>query len=599
MKIAAPALFLLAGWLSAVGGCLALPDGGEIECQTNADCDSAHGEVCAENVCWGNPPAGPFAAVVSPPAELGSDLVTLELANLVVPEDGWLGDIALEDAVSYSGALVPECATPLDCSMARGATITITRPSQFQGGPGVSLSTQTDPRTGAFELVVPRTRLTDPPFEVTVVPNGRGAEYPGAPTAGQLVPPMRTMLAISGNAANQRLEIGGTSLLQITGSIIDSVTANGPQKYRVVALGHWDLESRPVEVSTVHYTGSDGTYALRISDNVVGPVEIVARPYDTNAHLPTLHLANVSPGTTDRRLVVPSSIGVPHGVDFTVLGVDTGGQVAPVAGARVIVSGIVPAGSPGATSATLLVEGTTGVDGMVKLFVLDGGAIQASYRVSVIPPPGAIVGVVYDKPMMTIAGEAADEMSIRLPDRIALRGVVQDLYGNPLEDVAVTARPALRFTWNLEAAPQTFLSTVPAATAVTPNTGEYVVWVDPFVTDVWGFYDLAFEPPGTNTKISYAPNLSLHDIEIPRDGGQTTVTLPEIRLPDASHVHGRVTDAAGNAIEGAELKIYRIDTSLELCSQVRYEPKSCPIPAVLLGRGATDADGMARLTLAR
>ena len=596
MKLAAPALFLL---VPILGGCLALPDGGEIECQTNADCDTAHGEVCAENICWGNPPPGPFAAVVSPPAERGTDLVTLELPSLVVPEDGWLGDIALDEPVSYAGTLDPVCAVPLDCSMARGATITITRPSQFQGGPGVNLSTQTDPRTGAFDLVVPRTRPGDPPFEITVVPNGRSAEYPGAPTAGQLVPPLRTMLAITDNAAGQKLEIGGASLLRIDGSIVDTVTANGPQKYRVVALGHWDSESRPVEVSTVHYTGIDGTFSLRIAKNVVGPVEIVARPYDTNAHLPTLHLANVSPGTTDRRLVVPPSIGVPHGVDFTVLGVDGGGQLAPVAGARVIVSGNVAAGSPGATSATLLVEGTTGVDGTVKLFVLDGTAIQSSYRVSVIPPPGAIVGVVFDKPMMTIAGDAADQMSIRLPDRVALRGVVQDLYGHPLEDVAVTARPALRFTWNLEAGPQTFLSTIPAATAVTPNTGEFVVWVDPFVTDVWGFYDLAFEPPGTSTKITYAPSLTLHDIEIPRDGAQTTVTLPEIRLPDASHVHGKVTDAAGNAIEGAELKIYRVDTSLELCSQVRYEPKSCPIPAVLLGRGATDDDGMARLTLAR
>ena len=377
------------------------------------------------------------------------------------------------------------------------------------------------------------------------------------------------------------------------------MTPNGPAKYRVVALGQWDLESPKVEVSTVTYTGSDGTFSLRISKNVVGQVELVAKPYDTNAHMPTLHLPNVTPGATDRKLIVPTNIGAPHGVDFKILGVDSGGEVSPVAGATVIVRGIVPATQPGATSATLRVEGTTGPEGLVKLFVLDGTAIQPSYRVSVIPPPNAIVGVVYDKEIVVSPGADADQTTIRLPDRIALRGVVRDLYGDPLEDVSVTARPALRFMWNLESVPQEFLTTIPAATAVTPNTGEFVVWVDPFMTDVWGFYDIAFEPPTTSESLNYAPSWTLGSIEIPRDVTQTTVTLPEIRLPDAAHVHGRVTDSAGNAIDDAELKIFRIDTSLELCSEVRYEPKSCPIPSLLLGRGTSDDTGMARLTLAR
>jgi hypothetical protein len=579
-----------------LAGCLSVPKGGEIECQTNADCDNAHGEVCQENVCWGNPPPGPFAGVVTPPSELAGDLVTRELPSLVIPDDGWLGDIALDAPVTYAGQVVPACAAPVDCSMtALGAKITVTRPSQFQGGPGISISTETDPRTGRFELVVPRTPMNEPPYQVTVVPSGRGGAYPGETTPGQLVPPMRTTLAVEENLANQQMPIGGAALAKVDGTVIDMVTSNGPAKYRVVALGQWDMESPKVEVSTVHYTGSDGTFSLRISKDVVGPVELVAKPYDTNAHMPTLHLPNVTPGATDRKLIVPTNIGVPHGIDFEVLGVDSGGSVSPVAGASVVVRGIVPATQPGTTSATLLVSGTTDANGVVKLFVLDGLAIQPSYRVSVIPPPNAIVGLVYDKPIVVAPGADADQTTIRLPDRIALRGVVRDLYGNPLEDVSVTARPALRFMWNLEAVPQEFLTTIPAATTVTPNTGEFVVWVDPFMTDVWGFYDLAFAPPN----LSYAPSWSLRSIEIPRDVTQTTVTLPEIRLPDAAHVHGRITDAAGNAIHDAELKIFRIDTSLEVCSQVRYEPKSCPIPALLLGRGTTDAAGMARLTLAR
>ena len=149
--------------LVLLAGCLSVPKGGEIECQTDADCDNAHGEVCQENVCWGNPPPGPFAAVVTPPSELNNRLVTRELPNLMIPDDGWLGDIALDQPVTYTGQLVPTCAAPLDCSSALGAKITVTRPSQFQGGPGISISTETDPRTGKFELVVPRTPVNAAP----------------------------------------------------------------------------------------------------------------------------------------------------------------------------------------------------------------------------------------------------------------------------------------------------------------------------------------------------------------------------------------------------------------------------------------------------
>ena len=65
----------LAVCLLASAGCLSVPEGPIPQCETSADCDRAHGEVCEEGVCWGNPPAGPFAAIVSPPSERSGELI--------------------------------------------------------------------------------------------------------------------------------------------------------------------------------------------------------------------------------------------------------------------------------------------------------------------------------------------------------------------------------------------------------------------------------------------------------------------------------------------------------------------------------------------
>ena len=77
------------------------------------------------------------------------------------------------------------------------------------------------------------------------------------------------------------------------------------------------------------------------------------------------------------------------------------------------------------------------------------------------------------------------------------------------------------------------------------------------------------------------------------------MTLPPITLPDASYVRGNVFDDQGELLEGAEVKLYRVQADPGLCADVRYEPQSCPIPALLMGRGVSDDDGMVQLTLPR
>src|ERR1041384_916255 len=78
-------------------GCVSVPEAPKPMCEKDSDCSSDL-EVCQENVCWGNPPREPFAVVVAPPSAR-RDLVPLELQQFLLPDDGWIGDLALESAV--------------------------------------------------------------------------------------------------------------------------------------------------------------------------------------------------------------------------------------------------------------------------------------------------------------------------------------------------------------------------------------------------------------------------------------------------------------------------------------------------------------------
>ena len=71
---------------------------------------------------------------------------------------------------------------------------------------------------------------------------------------------------------------------------------------------------------------------------------------------------------------------------------------------------------------------------------------------------------------------------------------------------------------------------------VTSQSGDFVVWVDPFIDMTWGTYDLDVEPASGDE----VPSWTISSIDIPRDATQTTVTLGNVVVPDAANIHGRV-----------------------------------------------------------
>jgi hypothetical protein len=290
----------------------------------------------------------------------------------------------------------------------------------------------------------------------------------------------------------------------------------------------------------------------------------------------------------------PQNLGNRLAVTIPIVGVAGSGALAPVSGARVIVTGTY---DPmfGGTRAVLSVETMTDADGLAQLTLLDGATLRGSYKLRVIPQAGN-VGVVFDAPLLLDSTGAAQTLQpVRLPSRIALQGIAVDASGKPLGNVAVTARPSLRFAWTLDAATQEFLAQIPQGPAVTPDTGDFAVWVDPFIANVWGHYDLTFEPPAG----APAPSWTVPEIEIPRVQNLTSQALGSLTIPDAAFIHGQLVDPNGGSVASGELRIFNVITDLSLCSQVAYPPPDCEIPAQLLGHGTADDQGAVQLTLPR
>jgi hypothetical protein len=575
--------------LASVAGCVSVPVDPPPMCTSNDQCDRSHGEVCEEGVCWGNPPPGPFAAVISPPSSR-RDLVPREQAQVPIPDFGWMGDLALEPPVSLSGRIVAFCPPPMTgCdSTPLGATITVSRPTQFHGGPGFSTVANVKPGE-PFSIPVPRTRASDDLYTVLIVPDSGPSPGTGA---AALVPPLHMELSLDDNVS-KTIALGGLGLPTITGALTDS-NALGIANYRITAVGHWDTTAAPTEVSTVDVTDAMGLYSVTLSDDLAGPVELVARPVAGGTG-PTIHVANIEIGQTTRNIVVPANLGSPVTLPdaVRVIGLDRSGTLAPVRGALVSVSGTL---TSGLTSFTVSDEQVTNADGAVSLHLLDGAGIVGAYRLSITPPPSSSLGMIYQQ-RFTIGQQPI----LRLPSRLALRGRIVDGNGKPLPNVTITARPSLRFLWTLEPAAQIFVAAIPAATAVTPDTesgagaGGFVVWVDANIAQVWGHYDLLIEPPTA----SRVPSYLMADVEVPRDGTLDSLALNDVAIPEPAYVHGRITNANGEPVENAELRLYRINTALTLCSEVAHAPMSCPIPALLQARGTSDEEGTVRLALPR
>ncbi len=578
-----------------------MPAGKQPQCATNADCDTSVGEVCDQGACWGGPPAGQFAAVVVPPSAR-PDLISTEVPSQPLASDGDLGNVSMGAAITLSGRVEPFCAsttTPCDGDSI-GATVTVSRPSRFPGGPGfTAVATASDGvarGTDSFSVSVPPTMAGDQPFSITFTPTSTGAAPPnnGTVSPAELAPPLRMTLQATSDTELGTITLGNEDSPVITGTLTD---AQGLplEKYRVVALGHLGDANAPVsEVSTVDYT-TTGQYTVTLAgcsdqtcEDIVGTVSLEASPYDTTVAAPTLYAPALQPVSTQQTLSQPAAMGNPISLMIPIQGLNGDGAVAAVSGAHVIVTGTFTQDMVGLGSAVLQADVQTGSDGLASVQLLDGTAFADNYTIEVIPPANSELGV-YAKPL------ALDGAPIRVPTRLALSGSVVDGDGRGVGNISITATPSLRFQWSLDPGGQSLLAEIPPATAVTDASGAFTLYVDPILDTVWAYYDLDFTvPDGVQ-----AADWTHTEIAIPRDPTQTSYSVAAEPLPATAFMHGSLVDSAGIAVGAGELRIFEIETDNSLCTQVTNPPSSCAIPAQPLGHGTSAADGTVQVALPR
>lgn len=584
-----------------LAGCLVVPTAKPAACTTSADCDTSAGEVCDDGACYGGVPTGEFAAIVVPPSDR-PDLVSTDIAQETLPSDGDLSTVAIASGIRLSGRVEAYCAPPMPCSDTTiAATVTVSRPSRFSGGPGFSAVASAPAGvvrgTDSFALTVPATGPYDAPFTLTIAPVGTGAAPPsdGSTSAAQLAPPMQLTLTATADTELGTLTLGSEIAPVITGTITDATSAP-LDHYRVVALGHLGSADAPLsEVSTVDYT-QNGTYSITLAGcggsgcaDIAGDVTLEAAPYDDDVTAPTLYVGGVAAAAGTQGITQPAAIGAPLALPIQVQGLGGDGAIENVSGARVIVTSTAttPATDQVSAQAVLEADAQTGSDGIAHVTLLDGAAFGSSYAIEVIPPAGAQLGL-YDKPL------ALDGTPIRLPSRVQLYGTVTDGEGAPVANISVIASPALRYQWNLDPGSQALLGAIPTASAVTDPSGAFSLWVDAELGGVLATYDLAFTVPGGVAAADWT------DMGVAIPGtSNTSVSIGTLSLPATAFVHGTLVDAAGLPVDGGELRIFQVESDPLLCQAVADPPSPCVIPAQLLGNETAAPDGTVVVALPR
>lgn len=571
----------LALWALALGGaCIDVPDEREPQCRKTSDCEQAAGEVCEDGVCWGDPPVFEMAAIVGPPGD-AKDLVPAEMTPLTILPSGLLPQLALGSPITVRSQVVRDCpmGMPSCPTVPVAATISITRPSSFSGGPGFSLVQQSN-ADGNLVLYLPLTRPSDPDYLVTISPTDRGATRSTlfSTDAEQLAPRRMRLRALSDT--NFVFRLPPVTAQAISGKVLDGAGL-GLAGYRVVARGGWVAGEPATEVSTVAVTDADGSYSLQLSDELAGKVLVRAEPPADRKGTATLEIGGVDPSAADDvEFHLPLAERAPVPLPITVKGRDSGGQLGPADGISVRLRYELVEGNQ---TSRYDVEGTTNGSGLVTLTTVPGVAgTDWTYRLSMLPPADSRLGAVYDSPLVVGAGGAP---VVEMPNRVSITGVLLD-GTRAMKGVTLSARPSRTFLQSLDASKRTFVGEIAATTATTSKTGEFVVWADQQIAGVPARYSITLQPPDGELVPSWT---HAEEIVVPSEPpGLTTVNAGTLYAVDSANVHGFITNPGGRPVAKARVLIYKVDTS---CLS------DCAGTAQLIGRGVSDDDGEVRIAL--
>jgi hypothetical protein len=573
--------------LLSLGGCIDLLGAGPApQCEVTADCNEAAGEVCAEGVCWGNPPPGHYAVAIGPPPGR-PDLARNEIVELAIRNDGWMSELRVQPSVLLRGRIEASCELCRD-GTSIAATIHVRRASLIPGGRELLLTSQSvaDALTGdSFAIPVPPLEPGDPPYELTIEPSATAPLVPGGPTPAQLVPPLRALVDAEQLAAGVQVMLRPDDQRTISGRVL-AATGVGIPNLRVVARGRVD-PLRPLEVvSTIGTTDGQGRFALLLGAEALDVVDLEARP-PAGVIAPTLtahdrYIAGVEPIEL-RMPAIPATTRITLPIEV----VDTGGTRSPVPQARVWLRTRLDTVDP-AVAAVFTVSGETDATGRFTADVIAGAAGDArEYEARIAPPADAIAASRLE--VIAIGAAGGELPALRLAQRSTLTGVIADHAGAPVGAVTVAAQPSLFFLWSLDGAAQQRLQDREQPSVVSNPDGTFTLWVDPAAAGQAAHYDLECEP----AEMARVPRWTIPEVE-----ASASRDLGVLRLPAAAHVRARVGDPGGAPLADAAVRIYEIVAEGAVCG-ADHAPKDCLPPAILRATARSDEDGVVRLVLPR
>lgn len=541
--------------LALLGACLAVPaDEARPACEEDRDCGGGS-QVCDLGVCWGDPPAGQYAAVIVPPSGARGDAAPTAIPSLVLDADGWIHDgngasLGLDPTVAITGRVTIPCGGLPSCSTraAMPGQVRWSRAAGFPGGPRLT-GTADVGADGTYVLPVPRPRDGNAVALTLAFAPSTAALGEGLPSPAMLHPPFATEVVIreedidlvSGKIVRD-LALDPAALRTVTGRITRPTTAPSGGwlvKAEVESFGGENAGTRQV-VSTLAITDEEGNYTLRIAPERE-VVDVVCVPPSTAGNRPSVRAKDVVVTEQMRDIGIPQ-LGVPEEVRFAVTGTDGSGGTFDVDGATVTVRLDLPLG--GGLHLQLETSDTTerGFARLELFPVLNGAPLP--YTVDVLPGPASELASQYDVPLAIDGGPA----TIALGRRHQLAGRILDAEGRPVAGAAVAATLSQAIACILPTNTSRLARSLASSQVATNSRGEFLLFVDHRLPDVDLTYDVVVRPAAADG----LPAWTFPDRD-PEDGGGAM----DLTLPRGANVRGVVLSAALGPVEGAQVSIFQ------------------------------------------
>lgn len=597
-----------------LAGCIEPPVAApQAQAMCEADTDCATGEICSEAICWGDPPAQPYAAVLIPPAER-TDLIRTEIPALEIAADGTFGTLSFAAPVTIQGRVVLACKestpeAPCDPERSIPAHIHVTRPARIPGAPPfvttVTSQAGAEPGAPSFTLRLPPGQPGEV-YDVSVVPLLQ-EELDAIQGSAHLAPPARLTIEAVSDRSNLVWALGDpTALRTVRGRVVDAV-GEPVAGMQVFAIGRGIPMELAARSSSIDITGEDGAFTLRIPQSALDSdiIDLVIQP-QVMGTAPTLRVRELlvpDPALLDGEgdVVDAGSFQMPSYGElqpFTVpvVGIDGGGDRIPIAQAEVTITTYLDTVDP-RVEATFSTQAYTADDGNVTLDLIPGSEVEnRRYVARVIAPARSEHASLHTRELDVGSTQGGVLEAIQLERRVAVTGTIMGAHGMPAAGTTVTAGLSLAFRWDLEPAARSTVDILQQPQVVADTSGRFIIWLDGHLLDTPMRYDLELRPADPLLPqwrwADVAP--AMHDIQ------GKILDLGTIDLPDAAYARGAVQGPDGAPIPDAKLGLYALAQDHSLCNTAQWpigDEQSCVVPPGYFGPFPTGTDGTVRVVM--